>query len=161
MGIIAAEILSILWVILWVIGFIFLGLFFAALNSTYTCSYYHCPPNPYIGTELIAAIAFVILAIPSILLLSRIGIMRKVANDYGFLELRTLNTVGLPLIVLVLNGVVPSIILLEVPMPVGTLVGWFCTGVIPSIVPLIARGPIAKLKAQPTPAVQARARTER
>lgn len=120
--IIVAEIFSILAVIGWVTGFIYLGFFFGALNSTYACtSYYgynYCPQNPYITTELIVMITFIILMILPVLVLRRTGDMRKAANEYEFMELKNLNSIGWAIVALLFAGVIPGIMLLVAHGPI-------------------------------------------
>jgi bifunctional DNA-binding transcriptional regulator/antitoxin component of YhaV-PrlF toxin-antitoxin module len=123
-----AEFVSMVMLAIWFVSFVLLFIFLISVA----------------GAASLFELIFVLPVVPSFLLWRKAYHMRILAKDYGFTELKTENTVGLPILVLLVNVVIPGILLQSSPV-----LGWFAylvyLGGVPSIMLLIAHVPIERL----------------
>jgi putative membrane protein len=133
--ILVAWIFSILVVVGWVIGFLFYFLYFfiiLGLLAPPTSFYGASLAGFYIGIGLVYGIIFLVLMIPSILVLRRTGRMRSAANRGDIGMLKQLNSVGWAVVALIFAGVIPGIMLLIANGPINELGASGSGGAIPS-----------------------------
>ena len=120
--ILVAEIFAILVVIGWAFGFAFYFIFVAVIAGlTNTCSYLYCGTNTFLGVGLIFGIFFLILMVPSVIVLFRINKMRKAANHHELLALKRLNSIGWAIVGLLFAGVIPGIMLIVAHGPIDEI----------------------------------------
>jgi len=115
--ILVAWIFALLVVIGWIIGllvgvyyFIFLGI----LGGSYLGPY-------FVGIGITYTIVFLILMIPSILVMNRTNRMRKAANKGEITRLKELNSIGWAIVALIFSGIIPGVMLLIVHGPIEEL----------------------------------------
>jgi len=122
--ILVAWIFSILVVVGWAIGFLFYFVYyFIILGLLFPpTSFYGAPlAGIFIGIGLVYGIIFLVLMIPSILVLRRTGRMRGAVNRGDIKMLKQLNSVGWAIIALIFAGVIPGIMLLIANGPINEL----------------------------------------
>jgi len=115
--ILVAWIFALIVVIIWIIGlldgiydFIILGILGGPfLGPVFT------------GIGLTYIIVFIILMIPSILVMNRINKMRKAANKGEIARLKELNSIGWAIVALIFSGIIPGVMLLIAHGPIEEL----------------------------------------
>jgi len=115
--ILVAWIFALLVVIGWVIGLlwgIYILVILGILGGPYLGPY-------FVGTGLLYTIIFLILMIPSILVMNRTNIMRKAANQGNIAMLKELNSIGWAIVALIFAGIIPGVMLLIAHGPIEEL----------------------------------------
>ena len=108
---------GLLAVIGWVIGLlwgIYILVILGILGGPYSAPY-------FLGTGLVYTIIFLILMIPSILVMNRTNKMRKAANQGDIAMLKELNSIGWAIVALIFAGIIPGVMLLIAHGPIEEL----------------------------------------
>ncbi|MEM4091400.1 MAG: SHOCT domain-containing protein [Thermoplasmatales archaeon] len=115
-----AYIFAILVVVAWIIAFlVFFVYYFVVLGLLAGLGSYFA--GFYIGMGLTYAIVFLILMIPSILVMRRIGRMRRAAKNKDVSRLKELNSIGWAIVALIFTGIIPGVLLLIAHEPIDAL----------------------------------------
>ncbi|MEM4115980.1 MAG: SHOCT domain-containing protein [Saccharolobus sp.] len=115
-----AYIFAILVVVAWIIAFlVFFVYYFVVLGLLAGLGSYFA--GFYIGMGLTYAIVFLILMIPSILVMRRIGRMRRAAKNKDVSRLKELNSIGWAIVALIFTGIIPGVLLLIAHEPIAAL----------------------------------------
>jgi putative membrane protein len=113
-----AWVFALLVVIAWVIGFlVVIGSFAAAAAVTSGVG----GGGIFGGAGLIIGVFLLILALPSILVVRRVGKMRSAAKRGDLQTLKGLNSVGWSIVALLFTGLIPGILLLIAHGPISSL----------------------------------------
>ncbi|MEM3265284.1 MAG: SHOCT domain-containing protein [Nitrososphaeria archaeon] len=116
-----AYIFAILVVVAWIIGFlVFFIYYFVVLGLLGGLGPYLA--GWYIGIGLTYGVVLLILMIPSILVMRRIGRMRKAAKNNDVSRLKELNSIGWAIVALIFTGIIPGVMLLIAHGPIDELV---------------------------------------
>lgn len=118
--ILIAFIFSIIFILVWLWYFIDY-VFLLGILSASTCVYGYCVSNPLEGTFIAYGIVFLILMIPSVLVLLRTNRMRSAADSNDKATLKALNSMGWAIVALIFAGVIPGIMLLVANGPISEL----------------------------------------
>jgi hypothetical protein len=115
--ILVAWIFALLVVIGWIIGL---------LVGIYYLIFLGILGGPYVGpvflvTGIIYTVVFLILMIPSILVMNRTNRMRKAANKGDISRLKELNSIGWAIVALIFSGIIPGVMLLIAHGPIEEL----------------------------------------
>jgi len=115
--ILVAWIFALLVVIGWIIGL---------LVGIYYLIFFGILGGPYVGpvflvTGIIYTVVFLILMIPSILVMNRTNRMRKAANKGEIDRLKELNSIGWAIVALIFSGIIPGVMLLIAHGPIEEL----------------------------------------
>jgi len=115
--ILVAWIFALIVVIIWIIGL---------LDGIYDLIILGILGGPFLGPVftgigLMYTIVFIILMIPSILVMNRTNKMRKAANKGEIARLKELNSIGWAIVALIFSGIIPGVMLLIVHGPIEEL----------------------------------------
>ncbi len=115
--ILVAWIFALLVVIGWIIGLI-AGIYYLVILGILG--------GPYVGPifatmGVIYIVIFLIMMIPSILVMNRTNRMRKAANKGDIQKLKELNSIGWAIVALIFTGIIPGIMLLIAHSPIEEL----------------------------------------
>lgn len=113
--ILVAFIFAVLVVVGWVIGLLF-GIYYLIVLGILGGSYL----GPFfLGLGLTYTVVFLILMIPSILVMSRTNKMRKAANNGDIATLKKLNSIGWAIVALIFTGIISGVMLLLAHGPIA------------------------------------------
>ena len=101
------------WIIGWLVGIyylVFLGILFWSYGAA-----------TYADLGITYITVFLILMIPSILVMNRINRMRKAANKGEIARLKELNSIGWAIVALIFSGIIPGVMLLIAHSPIEEL----------------------------------------
>ena len=115
--ILIAWIFTILVVVSSVIGFLVSFLYFFVVLGLLAPHF----GGIFIGLGLLYSVIFLILMVPSILVLRRTGRMRSAANKGDVKRLKELNSIGWAVIALIFTGVITGVLLLIAHGPIQEL----------------------------------------
>lgn len=115
--ILVAFIFSVLVVVGWVIGLL-VGIYYLIILGVLGGTYLG---PAFVGLGITYTIIFLILMIPSLLVLSRTNKMRKAANNGDIATLKRLNSIGWAVVALIFTGIVTGILLLIAHGPIEDL----------------------------------------
>jgi len=118
--ILVAWIFALLVVIGWIIGLL-AGIYYLVFLGILVNPYLGYLGSIYIGIGITYIIVFLILMIPSILVMNRTNMMRKAANKGNIAMLKELNSIGWAIVALIFAGIIPGVMLLIAHGPIEEL----------------------------------------
>ncbi|MGC8979660.1 MAG: SHOCT domain-containing protein [Caldisericum sp.] len=107
------------WIII-IIVFGILGLFSAAELASYF-GWHSIYVTSILVTAIVYIVVFLILLIPTILVIIRTNKMRIAANKGDIKTLKELNSIGWAIVALIFSGIIPGIMLLVAAGPINSL----------------------------------------
>lgn len=116
--VLVAYIFAILVVVGWIIGFLVGLLYYVVVLGIFGVSYL---TGYFVGIGLIYSVVFLILMIPSILVMRRTGRMYRAVKKGDVNLLKGLNSIGWAIVALIFTGVIPGVMLIIAHGPIEEL----------------------------------------